>query len=85
MTVRLYEALRETPFLEGAQLSLRLSGSFGLATYPEDGATVQAMLKASDTKMYEAKVYRDSVVVAGRGVVAGNGLPPVTDDGDAAA
>ncbi len=72
-TVRLHEALRETPFLEGAKLSLRLSGSFGLATYPEDGATVQAMLKASDTKMYEAKVFRDSVVVAGMGVVAGKG------------
>ena len=83
-TMRLHEALRATSFLEGAQLSLRLSGSFGLATYPEDGMTVQAMLKASDTKMYEAKVFRDSVVVAGRGVVAGNGLPSATDDGAAA-
>ena len=72
-TLRLHEALRETAFLEGAQLSLRLSGSFGLATYPEDGATVQAMLKSSDTKMYEAKVHRDAVVVAGQGLVARNG------------
>lgn len=84
-TVRLHRALRETPFLEGAQLSLRLSGSFGLATYPEDGTTVQAMLKASDTMMYEAKVYRDSVVLAGRGVVAGNGADPAKNGDGAAA
>ncbi len=83
-TVRLHEALRNTAFLEGAQLSLRLSGSFGLATYPEDGATVQAMLKASDTKMYEAKVFRDSVVVAGQGVVAGIGGSAPDGDGAAA-
>ena len=85
MTLRLYEALRQTPFLEGAQLSLRLTGSFGLATYPEDGTTVQAMLKASDTKMYEAKVYRDSVVVAGRGVTAGSRKELASGDGDGAA
>ena len=84
-TMRLHAALREASFLEGAQLSLRLSGSFGLATYPEDGATVQAMLKAADTKMYEAKVFRDSVVVAGRGVVTGNGKGSASSDGDGAA
>lgn len=67
-TVRLYAALRETAFLEGAGLALRLSGSFGLASYPEDGTTVQMMLKASDTMMYDAKLHRDTVVVAGRGV-----------------
>ena len=82
-TVQLHQALREASFLEGAKLSLRLSGSFGLASYPEDGLSVQAMLKASDTKMYEAKVHRDSVVVAGQGVVAGNGKE--TADGQAGA
>ncbi len=83
ITVTLFEALRETAFLEGAQLSLRLSGSFGLATYPEDGTTVQAMLKASDTKMYEAKVLRDAVVVEGMGVVA-HGATKMDGDGAAA-
>ena len=84
MTMRLHGALREMPFLEGAKLSLRLSGSFGLATYPEDGATVQAMLKASDTKMYEAKVHRDSVVVEGMGRIAGGGATASNGGGAAA-
>jgi predicted signal transduction protein with EAL and GGDEF domain len=46
-----------------------VSGSFGLATYPEDGNTVATILRAADTMMYEAKVTRDSVAVAGKGKV----------------
>ncbi len=71
-TVRLRENLRSARFLEGAGLSLQLTGSFGLATFPEDGATVSTILRAADTMMYEAKVYRDSVAISGRGIVAGN-------------
>ncbi len=70
-TLRLREELRAARFLEGASLSLQLSGSFGLATFPEDGATVSTILRAADTMMYEAKVWRDAVSVAGRGLVAG--------------
>ena len=70
-TIRLHRELRNSLFLQGAGLALQLSGSFGLASYPDDGETVQAMLKVADTMMYEAKVDRDTVVVAGRGVVAG--------------
>ena len=65
-TMNLRENLRTARFLEGSGLSLRLSGSFGLATYPEDGRTVPTILKAADTMMYVAKVTRDSVAVAGR-------------------
>ena len=36
-TMALREDLRAARFLEGAGLSLNVSGSFGLATYPEDG------------------------------------------------
>jgi diguanylate cyclase (GGDEF)-like protein len=68
-TVALYESLRRNRFLEGAGLSLSLSGSFGLATFPEDGDTVAAILRAADTMMYEAKETRDNVAVAGRGVL----------------
>ncbi len=56
-------------FLEGAGLSLTVSGSFGLATYPEDGNTVPTILRAADTMMYEAKVTRDNVAVAGKGLI----------------
>jgi diguanylate cyclase (GGDEF)-like protein len=68
-TMALREDLRAARFLEGAGLSLNVSGSFGLATYPEDGNTVPTILRAADTMMYEAKVTRDSVVVSGKGLV----------------
>ncbi len=69
-TIKIREDLRTARFLEGAGLSLQLSGSFGLATFPEDGATVSTILRAADTMMYEAKVRRDAVAVAGQGIVA---------------
>jgi diguanylate cyclase (GGDEF)-like protein len=68
-TMALREDLRAARFLEGAGLSLNVSGSFGLATYPEDGKTVPTILRAADTMMYEAKVTRDSVAIAGKGTV----------------
>jgi GGDEF domain-containing protein len=46
-----------------------VSGSFGLATYPEDGNTVATILRAADTMMYEAKVTRDNVAIAGKGLI----------------
>jgi diguanylate cyclase (GGDEF)-like protein len=69
-TMALREDLRAARFLEGAGLSLSVSGSFGLATYPEDGNTVPTILRAADTMMYEAKVTRDSVAVSGKGTVS---------------
>jgi len=68
-TMAVCNDLRSTRFLEGAGLSLALSGSFGLATYPEDGDTVAAILRAADTMMYEAKTTRDNVAVMGRGLM----------------
>jgi diguanylate cyclase (GGDEF)-like protein len=68
-TMALREDLRSARFLEGAGLSLNVSGSFGLASYPEDGRTVPTILRAADTMMYEAKVTRDSVSIAGKGTV----------------
>jgi len=68
-TLALREDLRAARFLEGAGLSLNVSGSFGLATYPEDGNSVPTILRAADTMMYEAKVTRDNVAVAGKGLV----------------
>jgi diguanylate cyclase (GGDEF)-like protein len=68
-TLSLHESLRRSRFLEGAGLALKLSGSFGLATFPEDGNTIQAILRSADSMMYEAKVTRDNVAVAGRGIL----------------
>jgi diguanylate cyclase (GGDEF)-like protein len=69
-TMALREDLRSARFLEGAGLSLNVSGSFGLATYPEDGNSVPTILRAADTMMYEAKITRDSVAVCGKGTVS---------------
>ena len=74
-TMALREDLRAARFLEGAGLSLNVSGSFGLATYPEDGNTVATILRAADTMMYEAKVTRDNVAIAGKGLVGRAAIP----------
>ena len=69
-TMKLRDELRSARFLEGAGLSLRISGSFGMATFPEDGETVATILRAADTMMYEAKnATRDNLAVAGRGLL----------------
>jgi diguanylate cyclase (GGDEF)-like protein len=74
ITKRFYNGLRETPFLETDGIGLRLTGSFGLATFPEDGGSVHAMLQASDRMMYAVKnAGRDKVSVAGRGFLLGSG------------
>jgi diguanylate cyclase (GGDEF)-like protein len=68
-TMAVYQALRTARFLEGAGLSLHLSGSFGVATFPADGDTVASILRSADTMMYEAKTTRDNVAVVGRGLL----------------
>jgi GGDEF domain-containing protein len=58
--------LREHVFLTGEHLALRVSGSFGLATYPEDGDTVHTILRSADSMMYEVKnTTRDDVAIMG--------------------
>jgi diguanylate cyclase (GGDEF)-like protein len=69
-TMRLWEDLRKNSFLSSQGLNLSLAGSFGLATFPEDGNNVQAIIRAADTQMYAAKTTRDNVSVAGLGLVA---------------
>jgi diguanylate cyclase (GGDEF)-like protein len=70
-TMRLWNGLRAERFLTAQGLSLGLAGSFGLATFPEDGNSVQNIIRAADTMMYAAKTTRDNVSVAGLGLVAG--------------
>jgi len=60
------DRLREHTFLTCEGLALRVTGSFGLATFPEDGDTVHTILRASDSMMYEVKnSTRDDLAVAG--------------------
>ena len=75
VTIGLCNHLRQSRFLESDGLSLSILGSFGLATFPEDGDTVSAILRSADSMMYEAKnATRNNVAVAGLGLVMD--MPP---------
>lgn len=71
-TLGLWENLRENLFLTGEHLNIPLQGSFGLATFPEDGASMKEIIVASDTMMYAAKTTRDNICVAGMGLLGGD-------------
>ena len=61
----LREQLRNTELLTGEGLSLRMTASFGLATFPQDGGDLHSIIRAADTMMYVAKDEgRDCLVVA---------------------
>ena len=67
LTHTLCSGLRNEMFLTGEGLALRISGSFGLATFPEDGDAVHSILRAADSMMYEVKnTTRDDVAIAGQ-------------------
>jgi diguanylate cyclase (GGDEF)-like protein len=71
--IEVCQRFRDSRFLESKGLSLSVSGSFGLATFPEDGNSVHAMLRSADKMMYDVKnSTRNNVAVAGRGSV----MPP---------
>src|SRR5579875_3880259 len=61
----LRERLRETELLTGEGLALKITASFGLATFPQDGRDLHSIIRAADTMMYCAKAEgRDCLVVA---------------------
>ena len=67
LTYSVADTLRNHAFLTGENLSLQVTGSFGLAVFPHDAETVHAILRAADTMMYEVKnTTRDDVAIHGR-------------------
>lgn len=52
---KLREALTTTQFLASSGMDIRITGSFGLATFPQDGGTLQEIVRSADTMMYTAK------------------------------
>ena len=52
---RLRTELLSTSFLTASGLDLHITGSFGLATFPQDGDNLQDIVRAADTMMYAAK------------------------------
>ena len=66
LTYALCEALRQHTFLSEEGSGINITGSFGIATYPEDGDSVHAILRSADSMMYEVKnTTRDDVAVMG--------------------
>jgi diguanylate cyclase (GGDEF)-like protein len=62
---QLNDALAAARFLSGEGLALGLTASAGLATFPQDGATLHDLIRSADTMMYLAKANgRNRVCVA---------------------
>lgn len=71
----LRDRLRNHVFDMGNGLHLKVSASFGIATYPDDGITAQKVISAADDAMYNVKAEgRDGVAAAGS-IVPINMLP----------
>jgi len=52
---RMHSALMQTQFQMKSGLTLAVSASVGLATAPDDGAAIHAIIGAADTRMYAVK------------------------------
>jgi diguanylate cyclase (GGDEF)-like protein len=64
---RLMEKLRTTDFLPDSGLNLRILASFGVASFPEDGLDIHAVIRAADAAMYRVKnTTRNGVAAAGQ-------------------
>jgi diguanylate cyclase (GGDEF)-like protein len=61
---RIRESVAEHVFQEAAGLSIRLTCSIGVASYPADGKQARELIEASDVAMYHAKVDRNRVRTA---------------------
>jgi diguanylate cyclase (GGDEF)-like protein len=70
VTQRLLHALRETRYLLSEGLELRMLASFGIASYPEDGLSIQEIIRIADEMMYLVKKSsRGNIAVAQRGLI----------------
>jgi diguanylate cyclase (GGDEF)-like protein len=52
---RLKKRINESVFLTGEGLSVRITASFGLATFPEDASTKDELVRLADQAMYRVK------------------------------
>ncbi len=63
---KLHKAIESEVFSANSGMNLKITGSFGVATYPEDATTSNELVIAADTAMYRAKeLGRNGVCVAG--------------------
>ena len=70
VTQRLLHSLRETRYLLSEGLGLEMMASFGIASYPDDGNSIQGIIGAADEMMYLVKnSARGHIAVAQRGFI----------------
>jgi diguanylate cyclase (GGDEF)-like protein len=74
---RLKELLSASPLAAGEGVDVRVTASFGISTYPEDGDTRKALIARADGAMYAAKHNgRNKIELApGREEPAASGVP----------
>ena len=71
VAVRLKDALGRYVFLRERGLAVHVTGSFGVATFPEDAGTAEDLMKAADGAMYQVKgSQRDGIAAAGWGLIS---------------
>jgi len=63
---RIRESVGEHTFQEAAGLSIRVTCSIGVASFPENGKQPRDLIEAADLAMYRAKVGRNQVCSASR-------------------
>jgi diguanylate cyclase (GGDEF)-like protein len=55
MAEKMLELMRSTHFISDDNQEIRLTASFGVATYPQDGNSRTELLRSADIAMYKAK------------------------------
>lgn len=62
---RLRLSLNESHFLQGEDLDVRITASFGVSAYPQDGGSKDEVLRLADEAMYRVKeTTRDGIEIA---------------------
>ncbi|MGA2192171.1 MAG: diguanylate cyclase [Nitrospirota bacterium] len=63
---RLRRSIEKNTFMKSDNLSLKLTASFGIASYPAHAATKEELIRLADEAMYRVKYHtRNSVYVVG--------------------
>jgi diguanylate cyclase (GGDEF)-like protein len=67
---RLMATFRAAKWLASEGISLMLTASIGIASYPQDGTTSQTIVQRADEMMYQVKqAGRNNIAVTGAGIV----------------
>ena len=55
VSTRIKSALKNTVFLKERHLDIKITGCFGISSFPEDGNAVDELIRKADIAMYEVK------------------------------